>query len=172
MSFFAGFEDPLLTAAAQGASPNSYMLMPWTYTPSLALTFSSVDEPVQYFESVTGKPYNFSMLSWNSSDVGAFLPLIQQKKMITGKGQGSIPQNMLEYRGVPFFNKTWGAINVTGVNEGVAFGSNVDENRTVLTWDSVLSRPVNAAFSGNASEQGCAPPPLMSSVSLTSWYRR
>ena len=88
------------------------------------------------------------MLSWNSSRPGAFLPLIQQKRLTTGKAQGSLPQDALQYRGLPFANKTWSIINVTGVNEGVAYGPNVDEQAEFLTWDSVLSRPIGTGYSG------------------------
>ena len=46
----AGYEDPLLLAAAQAES-KLYYLSPWLYTPSLALTFPTEDYPVKYFEA-------------------------------------------------------------------------------------------------------------------------
>jgi len=106
-----GFVDPLLLAGAQNiAAANgdaaSYALSPWTFMPSVGLTFRTRDDPINYFESVTGNSYNFSMLSWNSSQSGYFHPLIQQKRMYTGKGRSTVPQGMLEYRGVSFLNNT------------------------------------------------------------------
>jgi hypothetical protein len=100
--------------------------------------------------AVTGQPYNFSMLTWKSSDIGYFNPLIQQKRMYTGKGQTDVPQEMLQYRGVPFTSKQYGILNVTGINEAVAFGMGVNSTLQQLTWDSVLSRAVNASFTGKA----------------------
>lgn len=52
----AGFEDPLLLTAAQGAyagtpTPNAYKLMPWTYVPSIATAFPTPDYPVEYFQN-------------------------------------------------------------------------------------------------------------------------
>jgi hypothetical protein len=88
------------------------------------------------------------MLSYKSSDVGYFNPLIQQKRMYTGKGQQDVPQGMLQYRGVPFVSKQYGILNVTGINEAVAFGMNINTTVDQLTWDSVLSRAVNAQYTG------------------------
>jgi hypothetical protein len=149
----AGFDDPLLLTAAQGAAaaagaPEAYRLAPWLYRPSLALSFSTREEPLEYFSNLTGSPYDYSQLSWNSSDLGGFLPLIQQKRMRTGRRQGSAPQDMLQYRGLPFANKTWGILNVTGVSEGVAFGNSFDPGSKPVAWDSVLSRPMQAEFTG------------------------
>ena len=88
------------------------------------------------------------MLTWNSSDIEYFNPLIQQKRMYTGKGQQDVPQGMLQYRGVPFTSKQYGILNVTGINEAVAFGMDVNSTIVQLTWDSVLSRAVDAQFTG------------------------
>jgi hypothetical protein len=54
-SWLYGFEDPLLLVAAQGmaatsGAPEAYRLAPWTYTPSIGLTFPTADAPVEYFE--------------------------------------------------------------------------------------------------------------------------
>lgn len=53
-----GFEDPILLAGAQAASaatgtPDAYKLTPWLYTPSLAVTFNTSLQPVEYFENGT-----------------------------------------------------------------------------------------------------------------------
>ena len=37
-------------AAAAAGVPDAYRLTPWTYTPSIALTYATKDEPVEYFE--------------------------------------------------------------------------------------------------------------------------
>lgn len=84
----------MLLVAAQAASPQFYRLMPWTYTPSLAKAFPSKDYITDYFSALTGVNYTFDMLSWRSSDVGRFHPLIQQKQMETGKGRESTPQDV------------------------------------------------------------------------------
>ena len=52
---YAGFEDPLLLTAAQGAAaaagtPEAYRLTPWLYKPSIALTFPTKEAPLEYFE--------------------------------------------------------------------------------------------------------------------------
>ena len=52
--FRAGFEDPLLLVAAQAAAPDTYRLAPWTYTPSLALSFATEEEPMWYFGNGEG----------------------------------------------------------------------------------------------------------------------
>jgi hypothetical protein len=44
-----GFEDPILLSAAQGMA--GYKLMPWIYKPSLALSFSSRDEPLEWLHN-------------------------------------------------------------------------------------------------------------------------
>jgi hypothetical protein len=49
-SWLYGFDDPLLLTAAQGMAPETYQLAPWTYKPSIALTFPTSDAPVDYFE--------------------------------------------------------------------------------------------------------------------------
>ena len=66
--------------------------------------------------------------------------------MSTGKGEGSIPHGILQYRGLPFSNRTYGILNVTGSDEGVAFSQ--EESTLQLTWDSVLSRAVMAQYTG------------------------
>lgn len=88
------------------------------------------------------------MLTWNSSDIGHYHPLIQQKRLDTGKAAGSVPQTIYQYRGVPFSNRTWGLLNVTGIAEGVAFGNALDSSKTQIAWDSVLNRPVSMAYTG------------------------
>ncbi|KAG7670845.1 hypothetical protein KSW81_004278 [Nannochloris sp. 'desiccata'] len=147
-SWLYGFEDPLLLAAAQGMAtsagdPEAYRLSPWIYTPSIGVTFSTKNAPMEYFEQVTGQAYNFSMLTWNSSDIGYFNPLIQQKRIFTGKGQADAPQEILQYRGIPFESKQYGILNMTGINEAVAFGMNVDTTAERITFDSVLARAVS-----------------------------
>jgi hypothetical protein len=57
-SWLYGFDDPLLLTAAQGmaasaGAPEAYRLAPWTYKPSIALTFPTKDYPVEYFEQGT-----------------------------------------------------------------------------------------------------------------------
>ena len=88
------------------------------------------------------------MLSWNNSEIGRFLPLIQQKSLSTGKAEGSVPQTALQYQGRRFFNHTWGILNVTGVNEGVGFGSSIDEGKEQIIWDSVLSQAIEISYTG------------------------
>lgn len=97
---------------------------------------------------VTGFPYNYSMLSWNSSDIGHFTPLVQQKRMFTGKGLNNTFQLMAQYRGLPFNNKTWGITNVTGIDEGVAFGIGFDVNEEKIAFDSALGRALAARYNG------------------------
>ena len=149
----AGYEDPLLLTAAEmtaeaAGTPGSHVLTPWLFTPSLGLTFPTENYPLEYFQNATGNAYNHTMLSWNSSMIGNFHPLIQQKKMETGKAAGTFPQNALEYRGLSFFNKTWAIVNVTGVNEGVSYGSGLNVTQEQVVWDSVLSRPIGISQSG------------------------
>jgi hypothetical protein len=88
------------------------------------------------------------MLSYNFSQIGYFNPLIQQKRMQTGKAQGTRPMDMLQYKGLPFTNKTWGILNVTGVAEGSAFGIHVDPGKLQIEWDSALSRPLSLVYTG------------------------
>lgn len=68
--------------------------------------------------------------------------------MQTGKAQGTRPMDMLQYRGLPFINKTWGILNVTGVAEGSAFGIHVDPGKLQIEWDSALSRPLSLGYTG------------------------
>lgn len=91
------------------------------------------------------------MLTWNSSDIGYFNPLIQQKRMFTGKGQLDVPQKILQYRGIPFESKQYGILNMTGINEAVAFGMNVDTSVEHVTFDSVLARAVSSQYTGKNS---------------------
>lgn len=89
----------------------------------------------------------FHMLSWNQSDTGYFLPLIQQKRYTTGKKNGDVPQNIMQYRGLDFLNQTWAIINMTGINEGVTFGESVNEIKPFIAFDSALSRPLMMQYS-------------------------
>jgi hypothetical protein len=41
---------------------------------------------------VTGTTYNYGMLSYKSTDIGAFEPRVQQKRLFTGKRKGDWPQ--------------------------------------------------------------------------------
>jgi hypothetical protein len=43
---------------------------------------------------VTGRNYTWDMLSLRSTDLGAFMPLIQQKRLVTGKEEGTRPQTV------------------------------------------------------------------------------
>jgi len=150
-----GFVDPLLFAGFQlmdqsqpGGPTGQHLLTPWLYTPSLAVSYPAQDTPLQYFSTVTGQEYTYNMLSWNSSDIGRFDPLIQQKKLETGKSAGTIPQSVLEYRAVSFLAKPMGIHNMTGVNEGSALGPRLDGSRPAVQFDSALSRPLEAASTG------------------------
>lgn len=93
------------------------------------------------------------MLTWNSSDIGYFNPLIQQKRIFTGKGQADAPQEILQYRGIPFESKQYGILNMTGINEAVAFGMNVDTTAERITFDSVLARAVSSQYTGKNKEK-------------------
>jgi hypothetical protein len=117
------------------------------------LKFDFLSQPATfaYPFAVTGQAYNFSMLTWNSSDIGYFNPLIQQKRMFTGKGQLDVPQKILQYRGIPFESKQYGILNMTGINEAVAFGMNVDTSVEHVTFDSVLARAVSSQYTGKNS---------------------
>eukprot|EP00889_Picochlorum_renovo_P006742 jgi/Picre1/33772/NNA_001251.t1 len=126
-----GYEDPVLLVAAQ-ASGAGYQMRPWEYTP--------------HYRSLSGTNMTYNMLSWNQSDIGRYLPLIQQKKIQTGKS--SYPQRIKEYRGLPFRPEAWGIINMTGQNEGVAFGDSIWKSSPFLTFDSALSRPILTEYSG------------------------
>ena len=92
-----GFDDPLLKAAAEGAAaaagaPGAERLAPWTYRPALALTFEAEATPTDYFSNVTGTEFDVSMLSWNASAGPGFHPLVQQKRLATGRAEGEAPQ--------------------------------------------------------------------------------
>ena len=43
---------------------------------------------------MTGANYTFSMLSYKSTDVAAFEPRIQHKRIVTGKRKGDWPQSV------------------------------------------------------------------------------
>lgn len=118
------------------------------HPPCLSVTRSTI---LSTIHAVTGIPYNFSMLSFNFSQIGHFNPLIQQKRMQTGKAQGTMPMDMVQYKGLPFNNKTWGILNVTGIAEGTAFGIHVDPGQSQIEWDSALSRPLSLAYTGEYS---------------------
>lgn len=139
-----GFEDPLLRLGAVAADPTSFHLRPWEYTPSLALTFSSATEPLEYFGLDS-----FSQLSWNRSEVGRFLPLIQHKQVRTGKAAKDLPHAIEAYRGLSFRNETWGILNMTGQNEGISAGPMAERSTPFVTFDSALSRPILAEYSGH-----------------------
>ena len=143
-----GYQDPVLLLAAQSSS-SSYALRPWEFTPSLALTFPSKSHPTDYFGQLVGRNLTFGDLSWNSSDIGRFMPLIQQKKMQTGKNQNHMPQSIQQYRGVGFRNESWGIINMTGQNEGILLGDSAWQSSLFVTFDSALSRPISTEYSGN-----------------------
>lgn len=142
-----GYEDPVLFLAAQSSS-GDYALRPWEYIPSLALTFPSSTHPIEYFSQFTGSNMTFADLSWNASDIGRFMPLIQQKKITTGKGQNDKPQDVQQYRGIGFRNESWGIINMTGQNEGILFGDSAWQSSDFITFDSALSRPISTQYSG------------------------
>ena len=139
-----GFEDPLLRLGAVAADPTSFHLRPWEYTPSLALTFASAAEPLEYFGLES-----YGQLSWNRSEVGRFLPLIQQKRMQTGKAAHHFPHAIDAYRGLGFRNESWGILNMTGQNEGISVGVMAQRSTPFLTFDSALSRAVLTEYSGH-----------------------
>ena len=43
---------------------------------------------------MTGRNYTYPMLSYKSDELGAFMPLIQQKRLLTGKAQGDVAQGV------------------------------------------------------------------------------
>lgn len=92
------------------------------------------------------------MLDWNSSANATFHPLIQQKKMYTGKGEGSFSRFMLQYRGLPFSNRTYGILNATGSEEGVVFAH--EQESTQLIYDTVLARSIMAQYTGKFKADG------------------
>jgi hypothetical protein len=161
----------LLTAAK---TLPSYTLRPWEYTPSLALTFPDALYPASYLSkgmcsklyihnlnewklwtsfslymtAETGTNLTFNDLSWRQTDIGRFMPLIQQKKLFTGKRRLTSSQDIQEYRGLPFRNETWGILNMTGQNEGIQLGSSAWQSSEFVTFDSALSRPILTTYSG------------------------
>ena len=94
----------------------------------------------------------FNSLSWNQSDTGYFLPLVQQKQYSTGKQSETVPQNIIQYRGLDFLNQTWAIINMTGINEGVTYGESVKEIKPFIAFDSALSRPLMMEYSGKGTK--------------------
>lgn len=99
--------------------------------------------------AVTNHSISIQDLSWNRSDIGNFLPLVQQKRMSTGKSKSARGQNIYEYRGLPFVNATWGILNNTGSNEGISYGGPVLASTSWLTFDSALARPIRVEYSRN-----------------------
>jgi hypothetical protein len=104
--------------------------------------------------AVTGLNYTMSQLSWNSSQIGAFHPLIQQKRLQTGKAKDSVAQGVLAYRGLPFVTKPYGLVNMTGVNEGVAFGPAFEGSESPIAFDSAIVRPTQLQYTGE-EEKTC-----------------
>ena len=45
----AGYEDPVLLAAAQGGDPQNFRLSPWLFTPGLSVAFPTKEWPLEYF---------------------------------------------------------------------------------------------------------------------------
>lgn len=45
----AGYEDPVLLAAAQGGDPQHFRLSPWLFTPGLSVAFPTKEWPLEYF---------------------------------------------------------------------------------------------------------------------------
>ena len=43
---------------------------------------------------MTGRNYTWEMLSYRSTDLGSFMPLIQQKRLVTGKEEATRPQTV------------------------------------------------------------------------------
>lgn len=87
-----GYEDPLLLLAAKNLYPTAWKLMPWVYTPQLALAFANQSAPMDFFEAATGQAMQATELSFKSTDIGAYLPMVQQKAMATGLAANSTPQ--------------------------------------------------------------------------------
>ena len=139
-----GFEDPVLRLGAAAADPASFRLRPWEYTPSLALTFSSATEPLEYFGLDS-----YDQLSWNRSEIGRFLPLVQHKRVRTGKAAGELSHALEAYRGLRFRNESWGILNMTGQNEGISAGPLAERSTPFVTFDSALSRAILAEYSGH-----------------------
>lgn len=123
--------------------------IPWeryVHTPRKIFFFETCVQHMLFLLAVSGTNMAYDMLSWNQSDIGRYLPLIQQKKVQTGKS--SYPQRIEEYRGLPFRPEAWGIINMTGQNEGVAYGDSLWKSSPFLTFDSALSRPILTEYSG------------------------
>ena len=101
-----------------------------------------------YVAAETETNLTFNDLSWRQTDIGRFMPLIQQKKMFTGKRRFTLSQDIQEYRGLPFRNETWGILNMTGQNEGIQLGSSAGQSSEFVTFDSALSRPILTMYYG------------------------
>jgi hypothetical protein len=63
----------------------------------------------------------------------------------------------LQYRGIPFYVKPYGILNVTGINEGVVQGSNFrpDGGREPIQFESSLMRTVKTVSTGKQAAGGC-----------------
>lgn len=68
---------------------------------------------------------------------------------------------LTRYRGVPFANLTHGIINVTGIDEGVAFGPAFRSEEEPLQYESVLSRTIKAKFTGARARGKAKPQPRL-----------
>jgi hypothetical protein len=147
----AGFVDPLLEAGAQAASPQGYPFVPWLYTPFIGIGFPSKDAPLEYFSSVTGVNYTLDMLSWNPDAIGSYHPLVQHKRLRTGKAASTLPKDVLRYNGLPYMNFTRGVVNMTGADEGGQFQQGVGVDAQPAAFDSILARPLVAEAKGEAA---------------------
>jgi hypothetical protein len=145
---YAGFVDPLLLAGAQASSPEGYPLVPWLFTPFVGIGYPSKEAPLEYFTSVTGVNYTLDMLSWNPDAIGSHLPLIQHKRLRTGKAAGVLPKDVLRYNGLPYKNFTYGVVNMTGADEGTQFQQGIGMEAQPAAFDSILARPLVAELKG------------------------
>lgn len=69
-----------------------YQIMPWLYTPELAIAFENETSPQDILGAAAGGlAVPLTNLSYRSTDIGYYLPLIQQKTLATGIAAGSLP---------------------------------------------------------------------------------
>ncbi|RMZ54053.1 hypothetical protein APUTEX25_002630 [Auxenochlorella protothecoides] len=146
-----GYEDPILLLAAKQLHPTTWQLMPWTYTPQLALAFPTEDAPLRFFQQTTGAPMAVQDLSYRASDIGRYLPLIQQRALSTGQAANSTLLGVEEYRGVPFVAYADGIMNMTGISEGLLVLDTNNPATQPIIFEAGLLRPLQTRQRGTKS---------------------